>query len=116
MLLFLADVRIYSFTVILSVDYLMKVAEFFTSALPKTNEEKASVKTSATKSLSSRSKSNAAVVQESQTQMTINLKIEKPDIILVEHMDNIDANALILNVSIFSFVVLIISCRHKYCN
>lgn len=37
---------------------------------------------------------------ERPSQMTINLKIEKPDIILVEHMDSIDTNAIILNVSI----------------
>lgn len=30
-------------------------------------------------------------------QMTLNLKVEQPDIILVENMDSIDTNAMILN-------------------
>lgn len=29
--------------------------------------------------------------------MTLNLKVEQPDIILVENMDSIDTNAMILN-------------------
>lgn len=29
--------------------------------------------------------------------MTLNLKVERPDIILVEHMDNIDTKAMMLN-------------------
>lgn len=81
----------------------MKVADFFTSALPQTDEVKAPVKAAASKPLAPRSKSSVAVGQDSQTQLTINLKIEKPDIVLVEHMDNIDTNALILNVSICLF-------------
>jgi len=30
--------------------------------------------------------------------MTVNIRIEKPDIILVENMDDIDTNAIIFNV------------------
>lgn len=32
------------------------------------------------------------------TVMTINVKLEKPDILLVEAMDDLDTNALVLNV------------------
>lgn len=33
--------------------------------------------------------------------LTINLQVEKPDIILLEDMDDIDSNCIILNVRIF---------------
>lgn len=98
----------YSFTLILSVDYLLRIADFFTSGQPKAEEPKVAARTN--KQLSSRLKSSQ-VVQEKQMQMTINMKIEKPDIILVEHMDNIDTNALILNVS--TYCIRGVSCREN---
>lgn len=41
----------------------------------------------------------ATPIVEKEAQMTLNLKLEKPDIILVEHMDHINTNAMILNVN-----------------
>ena len=39
------------------------------------------------------------IERHAQTVMTINVKLEKPDILLVEAMDDLDTNALVLNVS-----------------
>lgn len=36
---------------------------------------------------------------EVRSMMTLNVRVEKPDIILVESMDDINCNAIILNVS-----------------
>lgn len=89
------DVRVYSFTLILSVDYLLKIAEFFTS-IPAKEEEKT---TSAKPTNKPPQKTVNTITEEKPSvQMTINLKIEMPDIVLVEHMDNINTNAMILNV------------------
>ncbi|KAF5306759.1 hypothetical protein FQA39_LY01517 [Lamprigera yunnana] len=90
------DVRVFSFTLILSVDYLLKVAEFFTKT------ESPQTKVVSTKSLKN-VQSTATVKStqlEKETTMTLNLRVEKPDIILVEHMDSVDTNALILNTEI----------------
>ncbi|KAJ8953002.1 hypothetical protein NQ318_015363 [Aromia moschata] len=110
-----ADVRVCSLTIILSVEYLLKIANFFTTAAePSASQEQAGapVQTTAptqTKSMTSVSKASASkskvamvsshttIEKKSQTQMTVNLKLEKPDIILVEHMDNINTKAMILN-------------------
>lgn len=104
--LFIADVRVYSFTLILSVDYLLKIADFFTGAMQSGEEASKVQNTRSTSSIketpSSRSSAKTAVVTEKETTMTVNLRIEKPDIVLVEHMDNIDTNALILNVNSLS--------------
>lgn len=92
-----ADLRIYSFTLILSVDYLMKIADFFTSVAPKVEEGSATTTAKPTTSKMQVQKINT--VEENPVQMTVNIKVEMPDIILVEHMDNEDTNAMILNVS-----------------
>ncbi|KAF2903862.1 hypothetical protein ILUMI_02321 [Ignelater luminosus] len=98
-----ADVRVYSFTLILSVDYLLKIADFFTGMQPSEEASKAQKARSASSikdTSSSRTSAKSAAITEKESTMTVNLRIEKPDIVLVEHMDNIDANALILNTEI----------------
>lgn len=90
------DVRVFSFSIIVSLDYLMKVKDFFTS------EEASSNKTI---SQNVPKNYNETVMKKKQTQaapnkkmFTINLHIEKPDIILLEEMDDINSNCIILNV------------------
>lgn len=94
--------RIYSFTLILSVDYLLKVAEFFTDTATPPETVPAATSATTLKTTDSKTQSQKANVEteENPVQMTVNLKVEMPDIVLVEHMDNIDTNAMILNVSI----------------
>lgn len=91
------DARVRSFTLILSVDYLMQLAQFF--QMPE--EEQATpapVVDPRSKAIQSNTTIQSAAVQTEGT-MTINLKVEKPEIVLVEHMDSIDTEAMILNVS-----------------
>ncbi|KAK9871302.1 hypothetical protein WA026_011571 [Henosepilachna vigintioctopunctata] len=93
-----ADIRVYSFTLILSVEYMMKLLDFANTTL---ENDKAVVarQNAAKKAAANKSNSNKAATNLTQnaTKMTVNLKVEKPDIVLVEHMDNIDTDAIILN-------------------
>lgn len=73
----------------------MKIADFFTN-IPNKEQEGIANAMNATTSNKQTQKLNE--VPENPMQMTINLKVEMPDIILVEHIDNIDTNAIILNV------------------
>lgn len=88
------------------MDYLLKIADFFN--VPQEKSEPAPKITTTSKSsttLTSKSKMSVLVEpakSDKPIQMTINLKLEKPDIILVEHMDSINTNAIIVNVSIMS--------------
>lgn len=91
------DVRVYSFTLILSVDYLLKIADFWKISEEDRVEPVKPTKGTATPA-TAKSSVTAAVV-EKETQITLNLKVEKPDIVLVEHMDSNDTQALVLNVS-----------------
>ncbi|KAF5289221.1 hypothetical protein FQR65_LT00109 [Abscondita terminalis] len=98
------DVRVFSFTMILSVDYLLKVADFFTAE----EEKKSSVTPVVASSKSVKNvRSTSNKPKKSDATMTLNLRVEKPDIILVEHMDSIDTNALILNTEIVMKVRLL---------
>ncbi|XP_069674534.1 intermembrane lipid transfer protein Vps13 isoform X2 [Periplaneta americana] len=109
------DLRIYGFTLTVCLSYLMKVADFFTSGLePPTppveettgktasaQQNQLTVKPSKSKPSISKSKSatttSVAPQQTSSSMMTVNIRVEKPDIILVENMDDLDTNAIILN-------------------
>lgn len=78
----------------------MKIADFFTSATVNEDEEekeKGGVKSTVSNRLVQ--KGSSTNERQSQLHIVLNLKVEKPDIILVEDMDSIDTNALILNVS-----------------
>jgi hypothetical protein len=98
----------------------MKVADFFTSGMasPPTLAEDASaevlpshsshhaVKSSkASKVVTTKTKSSTttavAAPPPSSSMMTINIRVEKPDIILVENMEDLDTNAIILNVCVW---------------
>ncbi|XP_077266001.1 vacuolar protein sorting 13C isoform X2 [Temnothorax americanus] len=90
-----ADVRVFSFSIIVSLDYLMKIKDFFDVAV-------------ANKTARTSSSRNDAVmpkkkpVQQQSTaltpkMLTVNLHVEKPDIILLEDMDDINSNCIVLN-------------------
>lgn len=79
----------------------MALSQFFVKATPE--------QTAHAKELSKVTKTNINIKSHSDEQksnMTINIKLEQPDIILVEHMDNINTKALILNVrmTILNFI------------
>ncbi|XP_072763012.1 intermembrane lipid transfer protein Vps13 isoform X2 [Anoplolepis gracilipes] len=95
-----ADVRVFSFSIIVSLDYLMKIKDFFDIDIAG--------KTAAT-SLQSSSRGESVVppkkkhptqqqpVTSTPKMLTVNLHVEKPDIILLEDMDDINSNCIILN-------------------
>ncbi|CAG2062023.1 unnamed protein product, partial [Timema podura] len=111
------DMRVFGFNLILSMDYLMKIAAFFTSGLesvsPPATEVSVAKQTpqdaTSRQSIKSRNselnrksrstiKSTEQVVVVPQSMMTVNIRVERPDIILVENMEDINTNAIILNV------------------
>jgi len=90
-----ADVRVFSFSIIVSLDYLMKIKDFFdVDELNKT-------------AVTSSSKNELVAPKKKPTQqqsttstlkmLTVNLHVEKPDIILLEDMDDINSNCIVLN-------------------
>lgn len=116
------DLRIFGFTLTVCLSYLMKLADFFTSGIasPDTSTENASAeivtlhtdhqteirkakKATVPKSTSSATTAIASPPPPSSSMMTVNIRVEKPDIILVENMDDIDTNAIIFNVCTMKF-------------
>lgn len=109
------DLRIFGFTLTVCLSYLMKLADFFTSGIasPDTLTENASAEIvtlhthhqteipKAKKATVAKSTSSATTAiaspPPSSSMMTVNIRVEKPDIILVENMDDIDTNAIIFN-------------------
>ncbi|KAM3967394.1 vacuolar protein sorting 13C isoform 2-T2 [Aphomia sociella] len=104
------DMRIFSFNLILAMDFLNKIAEFMTTGLaedtpqikpkediklPKLNDKSAD---SLLKKKSSAASAPSAVEQpQKMSMMTVNIKIEQPDIILVESLEQKICDALVLN-------------------
>jgi hypothetical protein len=98
----------------------MRIADFFTSfmASPPTLAEDASAevltsnsshhavrsskpsKVETAKTVSSTTTAVAAP-PPSSSMMTVNIRAEKPDIILIENMEDLDTNAVILNVCVW---------------
>lgn len=88
---------------------MLKIADFFNIPQDQQPANKAAAASKSTTSTSSKSKTSLPpqnVKADKPTQMTLNLKLEKPDIILVEHMDNINTQAIIVNVSLIIISVM----------
>ena len=98
----------------------MKLADFFTSGIasPDTSTENASAEIvtlhtdhqieirkakKATVPKATSATTAIASPPPSSSMMTVNIRVEKPDIILVENMDDIDTNAIIFNVCTMKF-------------
>lgn len=90
-----ADVRVFSFSIIVSLDYLMKIKDFF-----DVDELNKTVSTSSSKNELVAPKKKPAQQQLATStlkMLTVNLHVEKPDIILLEDMDDINSNCIVLN-------------------
>ncbi|XP_068984481.1 intermembrane lipid transfer protein Vps13 isoform X1 [Bombus flavifrons] len=85
------DIRVFSFSIIVSLDYLMKVKDFFTTDEPSTS------KTVQPKNYNESAVKKKQTVSPTKKMFTVNVHIEKPDIILLEDMDDINSNCIILN-------------------
>ncbi|XP_055538544.1 intermembrane lipid transfer protein Vps13 isoform X2 [Wyeomyia smithii] len=91
-----ADVKVSSFNLILSVDFLLKLQQFLQ---PEELVEAKAIQAAEEQARRERKTSTATAPAERSDpgQMKVNIKIEQPDIILVEKMDDINCYALILN-------------------
>ncbi|XP_039442815.1 intermembrane lipid transfer protein Vps13 isoform X7 [Culex pipiens pallens] len=91
-----ADVKVSSFNLILSVDFLLKIQQFLQ---PEELVEQKALQAAEEQARRERktSTSNVPAEKSEPGQMTVIIKIEQPDIILVEKMDDINCYALILN-------------------
>lgn len=90
-----ADVRVFSFSIIVSLDYLMKIKDFFDVDGPNKT-----ITTSSSKNELVAPKKKPAQQQlaaSTPKMLTMNLHVEKPDIILLEDMDDINSNCIVLN-------------------
>ncbi|XP_053986716.1 intermembrane lipid transfer protein Vps13 isoform X2 [Hylaeus volcanicus] len=99
------DIRVFSFSIIVSLDYLMKVKDFF--AIEETPSNKAASQNVPKNYNDPTTKRKQTQAAPSKKMFTINLHIEKPDIILLEDMDDIDSNCIILNTELLLKVRLI---------
>ncbi|GJQ73818.1 hypothetical protein Trydic_g18756, partial [Trypoxylus dichotomus] len=96
------DVRISGFDLILSMDFLTKVQQFFMSALGSAEGDvdvQAEIKRKETKSSlhSSKSAPQTTPKEGDDRNLSCYIQIDKPDIVFVETMRTIDTNCLILN-------------------
>ncbi|XP_067012189.2 intermembrane lipid transfer protein Vps13 [Anabrus simplex] len=109
------DVRIYGFNLVLSPDFLLKVAAFFAPIEEEIPEVKPKETPGASQPQIAKARSKASHVtmktvqskpsqtksrppqEKEDSRMTINLRVEKPDIILLENIDDPNSNALVLN-------------------
>lgn len=94
-----AELRISGFDLIISLDFLLKILDFF--AVPEDEsfkrESKARVSKPTTEKPAERKVATVKSEPEIQKKMKIILHIEEPDIILVESLEDMNANAIILN-------------------
>ncbi|CAH0407407.1 unnamed protein product [Chilo suppressalis] len=104
------DMRIFSFNLILAMDFLNKIAEFMTTGMAedapaiKSGKEEVKVVRSEKSAESMQKKktsvaSGPSVSEQPQkvSMMTVNVKIEQPDILLVESLESKKCDALVLN-------------------
>ncbi|XP_015115234.1 vacuolar protein sorting-associated protein 13 isoform X2 [Diachasma alloeum] len=87
------DVRVFSFSIIVSLDYLMKVKEFFDVEGSESTQNAALMASQKGTDVLKKKPSPPPT----PSMMTINLLVEKPDIILLEDMDDINSNCIVLN-------------------
>lgn len=99
-----ADVKVFSFNLIISVDFLLKLSSFLQPGGANQPMNSADIAMEAKDAEIRRRKSSVSALQTQaagEKTMTLALHIEEYDVILVEKMDDINCLALILNVRIF---------------
>lgn len=99
-----ADVRVFSFSIIVSLDYLLKIKDFFdveTAGKPAAHPAPRNESVAAPRKKQSVHQQTAPLQPQTSAatpkMLTVNLHVEKPDIILLENMDDINSNCIVLN-------------------
>ena len=96
------EIHLYGFTLILCPNYLIRLLNFFTAPMPQTKKPTAAAK-------------EVVVVvaggapSPASSLMDVRIVCDKPDVFLVEHMDDVNTNALVLNMEVL--VQLLITCQ-----
>ncbi|XP_044002668.1 vacuolar protein sorting-associated protein 13 isoform X3 [Aphidius gifuensis] len=99
------DVRVFSFSIIVSLDYLMKIKDFF--QVPATNQSTTNAALMSSQKGVIDVKKKTTPSQPIPVMLTVNIHLEKPDIILLEDMDDINSNCIVLNTELFMKVRMI---------
>lgn len=94
-----ADVKVFSFNLILSSEFLLKLSSFVQTPNEEIQESNEHVIETSRHNHRHRRSSDAANQSVSKV-MTLLFNVEEYDVILVEKMDDVDCLALILNVNI----------------
>lgn len=92
----------YSVTFILSVEYLLRLASFFQEGTDNKDTSRPAMKKSAASVDRKKTEKSTAT----NGLISIAIKLEKPDVILVENVDDLNTRALILNVIISNLYFL----------
>jgi len=93
------DMRVFSFSIIVSLDYLLKIKDFFERERAARIVRSDSI-TLMIKKRQHTIQTRARIAVKTPQRLTINLHLEKPDIILLEDMDDIDSNCIVLNMEL----------------
>jgi vacuolar protein sorting-associated protein 13A/C len=88
------DVHLCGFTLILCPSYLLRLLSFFTAGLPK---PKSSSSMKAKSSNSTHVATTRSKKPQSISLMSVMVRVDKPDIFLVDRIDRLDTSALVLN-------------------
>lgn len=94
-----ADVRISSIDLILNLEHLTQVAAFFSKLADSPPASVEDIKAPARIELPKK-KESVIVTEDNKSEVgriSVNFKVEHPDIILIEDIDNVDSNALVLD-------------------
>uniref|UniRef100_A0A1B6F8B5 Vacuolar protein sorting-associated protein 13 n=1 Tax=Cuerna arida TaxID=1464854 RepID=A0A1B6F8B5_9HEMI len=96
------DVRVYSFILILNIEHLMSISDFFMSGLQQqttapVTKSKTIRGVSSQTPVTSKDIAPVAETPSHTVPISISLLVEQPDIILVENLDDINTNAIIMN-------------------
>nr|XP_024214793.1 vacuolar protein sorting-associated protein 13 isoform X2 [Halyomorpha halys] len=93
-----ADIRISSIDLILNLEHLTQVSEFF-NTLSETPPSAEDFKIPAKPEAPKKRDTEVLVAEEKPeiSRISVNFKVEHPDIILIENIDDLDTNALVLD-------------------
>lgn len=90
------DVHLCGFTLILCPSYLLRLLSFFTSGLPKPKSS-SSTKPTVKPSNSSHVAQARSRIPQFVPLITVAVRVDQPDIFLVDRIDRLDTSALVLN-------------------
>nr|XP_022907872.1 vacuolar protein sorting-associated protein 13-like [Onthophagus taurus] len=102
------DLKISEFDLILSMEFLLTLLTFLSSVNEDYSDANNTLMQNVNASTTKITKSLNQIEAENVEYSTYNVKIEKPDIVLVENLNNINTSAIIIN-----FEFLVKQCTHE---